>query len=128
MPNKCTVCGKIHPDDAPYLMKGCDVCGNKFFFYIKEEDLKKAEKEIKRLTKKEIKEIENDIREIIPETKKTKESIILDIEAIRVIRPGKYKIDVTTLFSQRPVVIRIGEGRYEIDLSTIQAKIRKNKS
>ncbi|RLJ06561.1 MAG: hypothetical protein DRP13_01210 [Candidatus Aenigmatarchaeota archaeon] len=124
MPNKCTVCGKVHPDNAPYLMKGCDVCGNKFFFYVREEELKQAEKDIKKLTKKEIEEIENDIKEILPEAKKTKGSIILDVEAIRVIKPGKYHIDITKLFSQKPIVIRIGEGRYEIDLSTIQAKLK----
>ncbi|RLJ10084.1 MAG: hypothetical protein DRP15_01270 [Candidatus Aenigmatarchaeota archaeon] len=125
MPNKCTVCGKVHPDDAPYLMKGCDVCGNKFFFYVREDMLKQAEKDIKKLTKKEIKEIEHDIRQIIAdkvEKSEAEETVILDIEAIRVIKPGKYHIDVTSLFTQRPIVIRIGPGKYEIDLTTIMKK------
>lgn len=128
MPNKCTKCGKIHPDDATYLLeKGCDRCGSRFFFYIREDALKKAEEDIKKLSKKEIKEIEKDIRYIVSEADKPIEgddTVILDVEAIRVIKPGKYHIDVTSLFRQRPIVIRVGPGKYEIDLSTIMENLK----
>ena len=122
MPNKCTMCGKVHPDDAKYLLEGCDSCGNKFFFYVREEHLEQVEEETKSLTRSEIKEIEEDVRDIIPEEAKKDDTVVLDLEAIRIIKPGKYMIDVTTLFNQRPVVIRVGSGRYEIDLSTIKRK------
>ena len=131
MPNKCTKCGKIHSDDAPYLLKsGCDNCGSKFFFYVREESLKKAEIEMKNLTVKEIDEIEHDIREIISETEKPieeDETVILDIEAVHVIKPGKYRIDVTNLFNQRPIVIRVGTGKYEIDLSTMMSHFKRKR-
>ena len=122
MPNKCTMCGKIHPDDAKYLLDGCNKCGNKFFFYVKEEHLQQMEEDTKDLTKKEVEEIEQDVREIIPEEAKKDETVVLDLEAIRIVKPGKYMIDVTTLFNQRPVIIRVGSGRYEIDLTTIMKK------
>ncbi len=122
MPNKCTMCGKVHPDDAPYLMEGCNQCGNKFFFYVREEHIAQMEKETKDLTRKEMQEIESDVREIIPEEAKKDETVVLDLEAIRIIKPGKYEIDVTTLFNQRPIIIKVGPGRYEIDLSTIMKK------
>ncbi len=118
MPNKCTGCGKVHPDTAEYLLKGCDVCGSKFFFYVREETLQMAEQDISSLSQEEVKEIEKDIREIIPETEK-EDTVVLDVEAIRVIKPGKYLIDVANLFTQRPIVIRIGPGKYKLDLSTI---------
>ena len=124
MPNKCTVCGKVHEDNAKYLMKGCDKCGSKFFFYVRKESLQRAEEDIKKLSKQEIEEIEHDIRDIIPEDVKEDETVILDVEAIRVIRPGKYRIDVTNLFSQRPLVIRVGPGKYELDLTTLMTKFR----
>lgn len=124
MPNKCTMCGKIHPDDAKYLLEGCNECGNKFFFYVREERIKQMEQDTKDLTRTEIKEIEEDIRDIIPKEAKKDETVILDLEAIRIVKPGKYMIDVTTLFNQRPIVIRVGMGRYEIDLSTIKKKWR----
>ncbi len=129
MPNKCTKCGKIHPDDAPYLLEeGCDRCGSRFFFYVKESALKQAEEDIKKLSRKEIEEIEKDIREIVSEVERPveeDETVILDVEAIRVIKPGKYRIDVTNLFTQRPIVIRIGPGKYEIDLTTIMGRLKK---
>ena len=125
MPNKCTVCGQVHPDDAKYLLNGCNKCGSKFFFYVREEYLEKAEKDIKRLTKSEVKEMEQDIRDIIPEDVEKNETVILDVEAIRVIRPGKYEIDVMNLFHQKPIVIRVGEGKYELDLSILMSKMRE---
>jgi len=124
MPNKCTMCGKIHPDDAKYLLEGCNQCGNKFFFYVREEHVEQMENDTADLTRTEVKEIEEDVRDIIPEEAKKDETVVLDLEAIRIIKPGKYMIDVTTLFNQRPVVIRVGTGRYEIDLSTIKKKWR----
>ncbi len=126
MPNKCTGCGKVHADDAPYLLKGCDKCGSKFFFYVRGESLKRAEKDINKLSKGDMKEIEDDIRFIIPEGRSKEETVVLDVEAIRVIRPGKYKIDVTNLFLQRPIVIRVGSGRYELDLSTLLTRLKSH--
>ena len=122
MPNKCTRCGKIFPDDAEELLNGCDECGSKFFFYVRQEALERAEKELKTLSKREVDEIEKDIRKIIP-SESEDETVVLDLEAIRVIRPGKYRIDVTNLFNQRPIVIRVGPGRYEIDLSTLLTRM-----
>jgi predicted nucleic acid-binding Zn-ribbon protein len=116
------MCGKVHPDDSPYLMEGCDKCGNKFFFYVREENVRQMEEDTKDLTKSEMREIEEDVREIIPEEARKDDTVVLDLEAIRIVKPGKYMIDVTTLFNQRPVVIRVGSGRYEIDLSTIMRK------
>ena len=122
MPNKCTRCGKIHSDDSPYLFQGCDQCGSKFFFYVRQEALQQAEKDLKELKPKEIDEIEKDIRDIIPKQVEKDETVVLDVEAIRVIKPGKYMIDVSNLFTQKPIVIRVGAGRYELDLTTIMSK------
>jgi len=129
MPNKCTKCGKLHEDRAEYLMDGCDECGSKFFFYIRKESLEKAEKEIdemtKSLTEKDLSEMEKDIRDIVPEYVKKEDTVILDLEAIRILKPGKYRIDVTNLFTQKPIVIRIGPGKYELDLTTLVTEKRE---
>ncbi|RLJ07873.1 MAG: hypothetical protein DRP12_01530 [Candidatus Aenigmatarchaeota archaeon] len=127
MPNRCAKCGKIHPDDADYLMNGCDVCGSKFFFWVREEDLEKFEKELGKLDRQEIREIERDIREIIAEEREIKpeETVILDVEAIWVIRPGKYRIDLVNLFNQRPLVVKVGPGKYIIDLKTLMPRLLK---
>jgi len=122
MPNKCTYCGKVHADDAAYLMSsGCDKCGCKFFFYVREENLAKMTEDIERFSKSQISEIEEDVREILPDAAR-EETVVLDIEAIRIVSPGKYEIDVTNLFNQIPIVIKVGSGKYEIDLSTVMRK------
>ncbi len=127
MPSRCTRCGRLHPDDAPYLLqKGCE-CGSRFFFLVKESQLTLAEREICALTQDEVQQIEKDIRFIVSETDgeaDEDETVILDFEAIHVESPGKYRIDLTNLFYQRPVVIRIGSGKYEIDLATMAANRR----
>ena len=128
MPSRCTRCGKHHPDDAPYLLqKGCD-CGSRFFFFVKEESLVQAEREISRLTPEDVATIEKDIRFIVSETEhdaEDDETVVLDVEAIRVIKPGTYQIDLTNLFSQKPIVIRIGSGKYKIDLATMMDRRKK---
>lgn len=116
MPNKCTQCGKIHPDSADYLLEGCNECGSRFFFYVRQETLQQIEKEVEQISEADMKEIEKDVREIAGEQEET---VILDLEAIRVVKPGQYKIDVINLFNQRPLVIRTAEGRYKLDLTTL---------
>jgi len=130
MPSRCTKCGKMHPDDARYLLeKGCDGCGSRFFFFIKDSALDQAEREIIRLSRQEIGEMEKDVRGIVAEFEgeepEDDETVILDFEAVHVIKPGKYRIDLTNLFSQRPIVIRVGAGRYKIDLATMMDKMKK---
>jgi len=125
MPSKCTKCGKIHPDNAPYLIKGCDECGSKFFFYFRKDLLPSAEKEMGKLSQKQMNEIEKDIREIMPHDIDKKDTVVLDLESIRVIKPGKYKIDVTSLFSQKPLVIRVSPGKYKLDLTTLMTRLKK---
>ncbi|UCD06908.1 MAG: hypothetical protein JSW41_03670 [Candidatus Aenigmatarchaeota archaeon] len=126
MPNKCARCGKIHPDDAEYLLRGCDECGSKFFFYVRQEVLDSVEKEIERLTPREVEEIEKDIRDIVePERIEKDETVVLDLEAIRVVKPGKYIIDVANLFTQKPIVIRMGPGKYELDLSVLLSRLKR---
>jgi predicted nucleic acid-binding Zn-ribbon protein len=125
MPNKCANCGKIHPDNAEYLLDGCDRCGSKFFFYIKQDLLNDLEKEIEKLTTKEVREIERDVRDIIPKGIEKDETVVLDLEAIRVMKPGKYLIDVTNLLTQKPIVIRVGPGKYKLDLSVLLSSFRK---
>ena len=122
MPNKCTACGTVHPDDAPYLLtEGCNKCGSRFFFFVKQEALQQIEKEVETISQEEMKEIEEDVREIVGTSEE--ETVILDLESVRVVQPGKYAIDVTNLFKQRPIVIRTAEGKYKLDLSSL--RIRK---
>ena len=120
MPHKCVKCGKLHPDNADYLMNGCDECGAKFFFYVSEDEEEKAQRITANLTKKQILEMETDVRSILGHKKN--KVLVLGIEAIRILSPGKYELDLVNLFNQTPLVIKIGEGKYEIDLTELPKK------
>ena len=124
MSHKCVRCGKLHIDNAKYLINGCDECGSKFFFYVSEEGEKRAQRITENLTKKQIREMETDVRSILGH--ENKKVLVLSIEAIRLISPGKYELDLINLFNQTPLVIKIGEGKYEIDITELP-KRKENK-
>ena len=125
MPHQCVRCGKIYDDAAPELLKGCS-CGGKLFFYIKKEKLEQTEK-LRRLSRKEKKQIERDVMDVIGLRTDPEKPVILDMEAILVKEPGKYDIDLVHLFKNEPLIIRIGEGKYIVDLPEAFKKARKKK-
>ncbi len=118
MPHQCVHCGKLYKDAAPELLKGCSSCGSKFFFYIKKEKYEESkEKPLVNLNKDEKKKIEKDVRDIIGV--REEEPVILDLESIRVLKPGKFELDLVNLFSQKkPLIYKLEEGKYIIDLAS----------
>lgn len=99
------------------IIKGCPKCGKKLFLYIKKIPQKKEEIELSTHEKDLIlKELENyvDIEE--PDS-----PIVLKLENIRVVGPGKYEIDINQLLKkEKPVVYKVQEGTYVIDLSYLR--------
>lgn len=121
MPHQCVHCGEVYPDAAQQLLSGCK-CGSKFFYYIKQEKVEQLRQEIQDtlfdISKDDKERIEKDIREITGMTEEIDKPVILDVESIRVLGPGKYEIDIINLFSKaRPIIYRLEEGKYVIDLS-----------
>ena len=102
MPHQCTKCGKVYPDASNELLIGC-ICGSKFFYYIRQEKFEHLQNEkdqiLEQLNKAYKDQIEKDIRELTGLDKKPDEPVILDLESVRVIRPGKFEIDIVNLFS-----------------------------
>ena len=45
------------------------------------------------------------------------EPVILDIESIKIIRPGKYELDIVQLFKGEPLVYKVEEGKYIVDVA-----------
>ncbi len=124
MPHQCTRCGGIYPDAAEELLKGCS-CGSRFFYYIRQERLEELKKEIRdtiiELDKADKEQIEKDIRELTGLDKEPDKPVILDLESVRVIRPGKFEIDLVNLFAKnRPLIYKLEEGKYIIDLSPLK--------
>ncbi|MEM0465747.1 MAG: Zn-ribbon containing protein [Candidatus Pacearchaeota archaeon] len=144
MPHQCVHCGEIFPDASPELLSGCS-CGSKFFYYIKQEKLDdlnrindlEIENTLTQLNKADKEQIERDIRDITGMRDEPEKPVILDLESIRVISPGKFEIDLVNLFSKkRPIIYRLEKGKYIIDLTStyktdneeIKKKIRNPKN
>ncbi|MEK6932771.1 MAG: Zn-ribbon containing protein [Nanoarchaeota archaeon] len=122
MPNQCVKCGIIYEEVSDELLKGCSKCGGKFFFFVRKDALEKMKQLTVNLTKDERSEIQDDIMELTG-LDKVDNPVILDIESIRILKPGQYEIDLVDLFRGKPVVYKLEEGKYIIDLSsTFKAK------
>lgn len=132
MPHQCTNCGLVYPDASEEVLTGCS-CGARFFYYIKDMPNPETKTALIELEKSDKEQIEKDIREISGLDKEPDKPVILDLESVRVIKPGKFEIDIVNLFNKkRPLIYKLEEGKYIIDLAAtinateeeIHAKIR----
>jgi len=115
MPHQCVRCGTLYDDAANELLKGCK-CGGRLFFYVKKDKLKEIQEKTISLTNEEKEQIEKDVFDLIGGEIDEDQPVVLDLESIRVSKPGKYELDLVRLFKKEPIVIKVGEGKYMIDI------------
>ena len=115
MPHQCVRCGVFYDDGSKEILKGCK-CGGRLFFFVKKEKLEEMRKAQYDLTKTEKKQIEKDVFDLIGIADIDKQPVVLDFESIRILKPGKYELDLVNLFKDRPLVYKLDEGKYMIDL------------
>ena len=90
---------------------------------MRDEYISKIKDEPIKIPKEEKRKIEKDIREMAG-IEDEKAPVILDIESIRVLGEGKYEIDIVSLFSKKkPIIYRMEEGKYIIDLTNLKQNI-----
>ena len=124
MPHQCVRCSTLYDDGAQEILKGCS-CGAKLFFFIKKEKLKEIQEKTENLSQKDKEEIEKDIFDLVGSEIDNDQPVILDLEAIRIIRPGKYELDLVHLFKKEPLIFKLEDGKYMIDLVQSFDKLRK---
>ena len=123
MPHKCVHCGKMIEAGSKEILDGCAKCGGRFFFYIRAEWMKKIEEGIanpiplQESTPKEKEKVESDVRQIL-KVEDYDDPVILDIESVRVLAPGKFEIDLISLLNRKPIVFKLEEGKYMIDIES----------
>ena len=124
MPHQCVKCNKLLEDGSKYLLTGCDSCGGKFFLFIKKEHLEEAEEKLEELSPRDKEKLEQDVFEMIgiEEDK----PVILDFESIRAVSPGKFEVDIRHLFQREPLIYKLANGKYIIDLAST-FELRKKK-
>ena len=114
MPHQCVRCNTFHEDESERILKGCS-CGGKLFFYVRKEKLDKANEVVVNLSEDEKSRIEKDVLEIAGFSGQD-EPVVLDMESVRVSQSGKYELDLVNLMKGEPLVYRVGDGKYIVDL------------
>ena len=121
MPHQCVRCGDLYPSGCKELLVGCN-CGGKFFFFVNEEAIQRAKEVNELLTAQEKEQMEHDVLEIVGASAHDT-PVVLDFENIKVIEPGRYELDLVEIFKGRPLIYKLDEGKYIIDIaSTFKAK------
>ena len=126
MPHQCVRCNTFYDDGAKELLKGCS-CGGRLFFFIKKEkleELKKVSDGIS-LSDEDKQQIEQDIFDLVGSEIDRDQPVVLDLEAIRVLRPGKYELDLVHLFKKEPLIFKLEDGKYMIDIAQSFQKFKK---
>ncbi len=121
MPHQCVRCNTFYDDGSNEILKGCS-CGAKLFFYVKKDALERSKKmldTVAKLSDPQKIEMEKDVLDLMGDTRDEDLPVILDLEAIRVLEPGKFELDLVKLFKKDPLVYQIGSGKYIIDLATL---------
>lgn len=112
-------CGTFYDDGSSEILKGC-ACGGKLFFYVKKEKLADAKKAVDdlKLSTTDKAEIEKDVFEIIGHRDEDDQPVILDIESIKILKPGQYELDLVNLFKKKqPLIYKLEDGKYMIDIA-----------
>ena len=137
MPYKCLSCEKIYDDFASEVGKGCN-CGSRLFFYLTQDKIgkiiskfkafpmktgKNEEIEIKKEIQEDISEEEKGkIKDSVSEIKELKErtGVVVDFETIRLLRTGKYSVNIRKLFgTKEPRIYKLEDGKYVIDFDSL---------
>ena len=115
MPHQCVRCNILYADGAKEILKGCQ-CGARLFFYIKKQAISQGKELINNLSDDDKQHIETDVKEILSIKDEPDMPVILDVESIRIIKPGTYELDLVHLFKKDPLIFKLEEGKYIIDL------------
>jgi len=126
MPHKCARCGTIYDDNSPELIDGCS-CGARVFLYLKEKPGRSEEDTIEELKIKEIgaEDLKRLDREFGMDLKKSGRTMHLDLENLHQIDKGRYQIDVKSLMKGDPLIMKVGDGVYYIDIIDAMSKGKK---
>lgn len=125
MPYQCVHCKKIIESGSKEILEGCNNCGGKFLFYIREEQVEKIKNQNKEplpeFSSLDKMKVEKDVREILKIEDEDK-PVILDLESVRILGPGKFELDIVSLMNRKPIVFKLQEGKYLIDIDDLSTK------
>lgn len=128
MPHQCVRCNSFYEDGDEAILKGCS-CGAKLFFFIRKERLEKLKQAAEQspvVNEEERRKIEEDVLDVL-NIKEPDEPVVLDLESVRVLKPGKYELDLVHLFKGEPLIFKLADGKYIIDIAETFRRLKKGK-
>ena len=45
--------------------------------------------------------------------------IVLDLESVRVLKPGTFGLNLPRIFQKQPLIYRLEEGKYVLDIASV---------
>jgi len=123
MPHQCVRCNTFYDDGAAEILKGC-ACGARLFFFIKKERFEERNKKPIEISEDAKEEIERDVLKMVGAEDRDA-PVVLDFESINVLEPGKYEIDLVRLFKNEPLIFKLADGKYVIDIAETFERMRK---
>ncbi|MCX6695502.1 MAG: Zn-ribbon containing protein [Candidatus Altiarchaeota archaeon] len=127
MPHKCTRCSRIYDDKAEELVtSGCE-CGSRVFLYLRPDYAGTKEKTVEFLKEHELprQDLEWLDREFNRKLEVENTIITLDVENVTRIGEGKFELNLKSLMSGEPIVIKAKDGVYYIDIEYAMKPKRK---
>ncbi|MBS3125718.1 hypothetical protein J4211_05745 [Candidatus Woesearchaeota archaeon] len=126
MPHQCVRCNILYDDGASEILKGCS-CGARVFFFIRKEKLERMKNTIPQtLDVEQRQQIEDDVMGLVGREREDL-PVVLDFESVHVTEPGKYELDLVKLFQQAPLIFKMEDGKYIIDVAQSFERLRKKK-
>ncbi len=130
MPHKCTKCEHVIPNESDDLLTGCPECNNSSWEYVVEDDnadkLKNEDKSQKAArtefvdadnlpSSNVVEGLQQSTHTTVNNVSKIQETLNKQYEGIKVVRDGKYKINLTELYRGNDYVIELGDnGSYTV--------------
>lgn len=70
--------------------------------------------------------MEQDVYDIIGNEIDKDLPVVLDIESINVLKPGKYELDLVNLFkAKQPLIYKLDDGKYVVDVIETFKKLKE---
>lgn len=108
------------------MLQGCPTCGSKTFFYVRSAAAQKLAERIKVITG--IGEGQEAGTEADEALEAQAQNLQLDIESIRILKPGVYVLNLEALFRKEGIIMGIKEdGKYVIHLPSLFKTKRKRR-
>jgi predicted nucleic acid-binding Zn-ribbon protein len=100
--HKCIKCGKTYENNSPELLSGC-ACGSRIFLLMREGSAQQS-----------------DLSFLVKLLPKNMNLEVEPIENVTVKEKGTYVIDVSSLASGKPLIIKTSNGVYHVRLPKVK--------